>query len=353
MGAMQSEVVIVTSSGIASKVYSDAFAGHRYKINSPLEFDGRRIAPGTSVLVDIRLDRHEDLSLIKVKIAAARHLGDVVLVVDKNELPSEAQLALRPAKIVRKPFVPATLRQHVFGVDQPSNHRGTDSETSIANAAASLENTFEGLMSSRRVDEAALNMAGDELVWAIANDGIERFMKMVREHHAGTYQHCLLVTGIVASFAGELGFSTTDRRSMAVTGLVHDVGKAKIPPEILDKPGRLSEDEFRIMKYHSRYGYHYLQKHSDLPDAILQATRSHHEYLDGSGYPDRLQGQDIGDVTRILTVADIFGALMEARAYKLPMSNVEAYAVLRDMAEMGKLEPGLVRAFEPIARVIC
>src|SRR5450759_928337 len=106
---------------------------------------------------------------------------------------------------------------------------------------------------------------------------------------------------------------------MAAT--LHDIGKARIPLSILDKPGRLDPGEEDIMRRHPVIGYDLLKDISGISPEILDGVRHHHEYLDGSGYPDALMAPEISDPLRLLTISDIFAALIESRPYRPAMSR--------------------------------
>ncbi len=132
---------------------------------------------------------------------------------------------------------------------------------------------------------------------------------------------------------------------MAAT--LHDIGKARIPLAILDKPGKLDPTEEATMRLHPVYGYEALKETDGIVPEVLDAIRHHHEYLDGTGYPDHLPAEQIPDIVRLLTVADIFAALIEARPYRPSMARAKAYDIVCEME--GKLEPALVRAFQHVA----
>jgi len=129
--------------------------------------------------------------------------------------------------------------------------------------------------------------------------------------------------------------------------MFHDIGKAKIPLAVLDKPGRLDDDERALIETHPATGYDALKGNADISPEILDAVRHHHEYLDGSGYPDGLCSESITDVVRMLTISDIFAALIEERHYKPAMPRDRAYEILKSMH--GKLEMPLVAAFREVA----
>lgn len=177
--------------------------------------------------------------------------------------------------------------------------------------------------------------------------GIGAWLRAVRGHHSPTFKHCLLVAGYAAAFAQALRFSRGDRNLLLIAGLVHDVGKSEIPLAILDKPGPLDMAEMALMRTHASRGYHLLSRSTEIGPDILDVVLHHHEYLDGSGYPDRLSGDEIGDLTRLTTIADIFSALLEPRSYKGPMPAEEAWRRMRDMGN--KLDQPLVEAFRPVA----
>jgi HD-GYP domain-containing protein (c-di-GMP phosphodiesterase class II) len=142
-------------------------------------------------------------------------------------------------------------------------------------------------------------------------------------------------------------FSDADLMRLGLAATLHDVGKARIPLAILDKPGRLDQSEQEIMNRHPVIGYELLKPVADMSPEILDGVRHHHEYLDGSGYPDGLTASQISDLVRLLTISDIFAALVERRPYRSPMSRQDAYKVLCDMG--GKLEAPLVNAFRRVA----
>src|SRR5262249_42521070 len=142
------------------------------------------------------------------------------------------------------------------------------------------------------------------------------------------------------------GMRRSDVLTLTTAGLLHDVGKAEVPLAILDKPGKLTDEEFAVMKEHPVIGYEYARFQGSLCTDVLKAIRHHHEYLDGSGYPDALLGQGIDDLTRIMTICDVYGALVERRAYKAPKTPGEAIDILTAMAKQGKLESEVVSALD-------
>ena len=181
---------------------------------------------------------------------------------------------------------------------------------------------------------------------ALRETDVRAWLEVVWQFDDVTHQHCLLVAGLAAGFAQHLGMARADCERLTEAALLHDVGKSRIPLTILNKPGPLSDAERAIVQTHPVIGYDMLQGHG-YPDELLAVVRSHHELLDGSGYPDKLYSRAIPDLVRLVTICDIFGALIERRTYKNPMEPGRAFGILTSME--GKLDRDLVRAFRSIA----
>jgi putative nucleotidyltransferase with HDIG domain len=216
-----------------------------------------------------------------------------------------------------------------------------------AAGATAINSLFSATLTGQSIDVGRVNDAGSSIADSIAEDGLSSWLGTVRRHHEGTYQHCLLVTGIAVDFGLSLGMGKREIERLYSAAMFHDIGKAQIPLAILDKRGSLDPGERALIETHPAAGYEFLKGNGAISDEILDAVRHHHEYLDGSGYPDALCATSISDLVRILTIADIFSALIEQRAYRQTMPRQEAYEVIRSM--QGKLERPLVAAFRDVA----
>jgi HD-GYP domain-containing protein (c-di-GMP phosphodiesterase class II) len=210
-----------------------------------------------------------------------------------------------------------------------------------------LERIFALSCDRRPLDTSTIEAQSSQIIESLAESGIGSWIAGVREHHDSTYQHCLLVTGTAIAFGQQLGFSKHDLRRIAVGSLLHDAGKARIPLDILDKPSGLSAEEFGMMTRHPEFGVEMLAGQSTISEEHLSIVLLHHEYLDGTGYPQGLTAERIPDIIRLVTIADVFSALIENRAYRSPMGGSEAYATLLSME--GKLDLDIVRAIKPTA----
>ena len=214
---------------------------------------------------------------------------------------------------------------------------------SALSAGKAIAGLFQGLAGDRPIDSHMITHSSQEVLADVSAIGGERWLDTVREHHEGTFQHCLLVAGVAATYATRNGLNPYIAASLVNAALLHDVGKASIPQQILDKPGKLTESEFAVIKRHPRLGYDYLKSHAELPEAVLDAVLHHHEALDGSGYPDGLTADRIAPLTRILTVCDVFAANVEQRSYKSAQPASSAVMALVDMALRSRVDYEAVR----------
>jgi len=135
-----------------------------------------------------------------------------------------------------------------------------------------------------------------------------------------------------------------EQHQAATAGLLHDIGKVGVPNEILNKPGRLTEDEFKAVRNHPRNGYELLARGGEFDDVALDVCLHHHERIDGRGYPDRLKGDEITLFAKMGAICDIYDAISSNRPYKSAWTPFES---LRQMASWGKghLDHEIFRAF--------
>jgi len=132
---------------------------------------------------------------------------------------------------------------------------------------------------------------------------------------AATYRHCERTGFYAVAIARELGLRASEVESVQLGARLHDIGKVRIPSAILHKEGRLSPAEYAVVKMHPIWGLEMLDS-LDCPSAIRAIVRSHHEKWDGSGYPDRLRGEEIPLAAAIIGIADVYDALTTCRCYR-------------------------------------
>jgi putative nucleotidyltransferase with HDIG domain len=313
---------------------------------------GDRAASGTGgvLMVDADLREMVRVEQIKQTLSELHAVTEKLFIVQQHLHHMVAQaFALGATSVVRSAHeigpklaqIEATAKAAVNG-----SRVATSQTVDCAQAFASM---FSAIKHGKAINLSEAESVTSHIIANIDRNGLSAWLDDVRRYHQGTFQHCLLVTGLAAGFALEAGFVDIDVKRLGIAATLHDIGKARIPLSILDKAGRLDPDEDEIMKRHPAIGYELLKDIPGINPDILDGVRHHHEYLDGSGYPDHLPAGQISDLVRLLTISDIFAALIESRPYRKPMSRQDAYKTLCDMG--GKLEVPLVKAFRNVALV--
>ena len=148
-----------------------------------------------------------------------------------------------------------------------------------------------------------------------------------------TYMHSVAVCALMVSLARQLGLDPKDVREAGMAGLMHDLGKAMMPMEVLNKPGKLTDDEFRIIKRHPVEGHRLLVEGKTASAIVLDVCLHHHEKVDGSGYPDRLTGDQISVFAKMGAICDVYDAITSNRPYKAGWDPAES---IRKMTEWSK-----------------
>lgn len=159
-----------------------------------------------------------------------------------------------------------------------------------------------------------------------------------------TYHHSLSVAILSIAIGSSLGLSHDELRKLGFAAIMHDIGKMEIPIEIINKPGRLSHEEFEIIKRHANYSKEYLIQNNVNDSDIYESVVCHHEKLNGEGYPYGLMENEIPYYSKIIAVADVYDALTSLRSYRVPMVPLEVTE--RIMAGTGEsFDIGVVQAF--------
>jgi HD-GYP domain-containing protein (c-di-GMP phosphodiesterase class II) len=188
----------------------------------------------------------------------------------------------------------------------------------------------------RDLDWDVISLDGDELL-----DLAKFFCRIVDFKSPFTASHSSGVATAAQALAGMAGFSLLDQRLMYISGYMHDIGKLCVPSEIIEKPSALSSEESAVMRHHSYYTNHILQR-VGVFDNIRTWSAYHHERLDGSGYPYHLKAIDLSEGARITAIADVFTAMMEDRPYRSGLQNQDGLREISEMAKKGLLDERLV-----------
>lgn len=171
-------------------------------------------------------------------------------------------------------------------------------------------------------------------------------METVRKHDAETYEHCIRVSQGARLLGRAAGLNELDQKMVEFAGLFHDVGKVGIPLSILNKPARLTPEEFTVMKEHPELSVQMLEplKHIEFYTRLIPAVRMHHEWFDGRGYPDGAKGDLIPLFARVVLIADTFDAITADRVYRKGRPAEVALKELQDYSGT-QFDPHLVKIY--------
>jgi putative two-component system response regulator len=202
-----------------------------------------------------------------------------------------------------------------------------------------LEVRVRNLVSSRRLTKE-LDSA-EEMLFSIA--------RAVEARDEGTGDHCDRLSLLAARLGERLGLDAETIKTLRRAGYLHDIGKIGIPDAVLLKPGRLTDEEWVVMRGHVEIGVGICSPLRTFRP-VLPIIRHHHERRDGTGYPDGLKGDEIPLLARVFQVVDVFDALTNDRPYRKALSSAEALAVMQGETARGWWDPSIVDVFAAMLR---
>ncbi|MFC0329039.1 HD domain-containing phosphohydrolase [Paenibacillus sepulcri] len=205
----------------------------------------------------------------------------------------------------------------------------------------------------RHFDEIPFAHVRNTMVPIIVDMSNHIYLKQVftyfGENDEYTYRHIIAVA-LIARLIGKVkGLGEEELLDLTIAGFLHDIGKAKVPEAIMNKPGKLTPEEFDEMKKHTLYGYELIRQTPGLAQRHALVALEHHEREDGSGYPHGIKGEQMDPFSKIVAVADVFHAMISKRVYK---KQVPFYQVLLEMSQnaYGLLDPETTLCF--LARIM-
>lgn len=174
----------------------------------------------------------------------------------------------------------------------------------------------------------SLRIVENLVEYIIESGDINKSLYDIKTYDNYTYVHCI-DTGIMATFLGEgMGFDLDELIELGKGAILHDIGKIKIPSKIINKKGKLTEEEFLEIKNHPIYGKEILVKNMYISDVVIDAVEQHHEKIDGSGYPYGLKGNQISKFGKVVCICDVYDAVSNDRSYRKKFSPNEAYELI-------------------------
>lgn len=159
------------------------------------------------------------------------------------------------------------------------------------------------------------------------------WMSKMREENEYTSDHCLNVCVLSVAFGRHLGLSEEELQSIGLCGLLHDVGKMRVPADVLNKPGALTDKEMRMMKAHSVHGRNLLMSTPNIFPGTIDVAYSHHERIDGKGYPRKIDGSSISRFSRIVAIVDAYDAMISTRCYSQAKTSTDALKIIYEQRD--------------------
>lgn len=219
------------------------------------------------------------------------------------------------------------------------------SEETKQKAIANIKDVFHQLIFKDTVDlkkiTQSVNEITDEL---LANPRLIVSLSDIRTHDNYTFGHCANVCALSVLTGISLGLNQLQLKELGIGAILHDVGKVKIKKELLNKPGKLTENEFELIKEHSICGFDLMRKIEGISALAAHVPFQHHEKLDGSGYPRGLKGSEIHLYAKIVAVADVYDALVADRIYRPAFSAHEAAEMIAHGANI-YFDPQVTKCF--------
>ncbi|WP_374393333.1 HD-GYP domain-containing protein [Aeromonas media] len=185
------------------------------------------------------------------------------------------------------------------------------------------------LKAGEPIDITPLAAVAEEMVDTMFTHGDAMLcLARIRAKDAYLMEHSMNVAILLANFGRYLGLDRSVLKELTLGGLLHDVGKIMTPDEVLNKPGKLTDEEFGVMRQHVVHSYDILSNTAGITPTMLEVAANHHERLDGTGYPQRLKGDQLSLYTRMSGIVDVYDAVTADRVYKQGMQPTQAFRIL-------------------------
>jgi putative nucleotidyltransferase with HDIG domain len=252
------------------------------------------------------------------------------VVIEETEA-SKAAVAKAAAARPAAPTAPVTTITSRSG-PEPTGLKKEMKEVIQAQTAArtNITRVMEDVRMGKSLDTKDTKAAVTQMVSAITvNPNSMLWLANLRQKHERTAGHCLNTSILCIAFGKHIGLSDVDLNLLGQGAMLHDIGKVRIPPAILDKPGSFTEEERQLVRRHPLDGEAVLKLTRQLPDKVMEIVRSHHERLDGKGYPDGLAGDAVPLGAKIVGIVDTYDSLTSDSPYRPASTAADALRVLR------------------------
>ena len=216
----------------------------------------------------------------------------------------------------------------------------------VSQARGAMKTMFEDMRMGKAVDAVHCLPLVEEINASVArNPGAIVSLARLKTSDDYTYMHCVAVCALMVALGRQLNLSDGDVREAGLAGLVHDLGKSAMPMDVLNKPGKLTADEFAIIRRHPEEGHRMLLEAKGVGEVPLDVCLHHHEKISGHGYPHRLKGDDISVFARMGAVCDVYDAITSNRPYKAGWDPSESVQRMAQWTREGQFDERIFQAF--------
>lgn len=217
--------------------------------------------------------------------------------------------------------------------------------TTFAEATRIIRHLMEDIRLGRQIELAATRLSVEKITASVMrNSNAMMTMRRLKNLDDYTFLHSVSVCAMLVSFAKVVEMGMGSIHDLALGGLLHDVGKMRVASAVLNKPGRLSEEEFRHMKSHVVLGSDLIRQLPGIPALVMEPVELHHERFDGSGYPKGLKGDEISPAGRMSGIVDVYDAITSDRIYRKAMSPAAAIQKLFEWSKF-HFDPAMMQLF--------
>ena len=237
---------------------------------------------------------------------------------------------------------------------EPAYHTSFSDEHNVVTPAferarSHVKDIFRGLRLSQEIDVSVAQSTVDDCVESVLrNPDALMWLSRIRSESEYTAEHSLNVCVLAVTFGRHLGMSPVELKNLGICALLHDVGKMRVPEEILNKPDPFTDRELSLMRSHTVHGRNLLMSTPNLFEGAIDVAYSHHERLDGKGYPRKISAEKITRYTRIVSIVDAYDAMTADRCYSNAMSSTDALRIIYNLRGTQFDEDLVIRFIESV-----
>jgi HD-GYP domain-containing protein (c-di-GMP phosphodiesterase class II) len=303
------------------------------------DLEGKKILEYDLYTENGRLIFHQGIELTPGKILQLSY----VKIFRKEEEQPVVQVR---EKVVEKPAVP---EQSMVGttdiLPEPPDWDSVMDQEVRKEMLTCTRSFLKDIECGKSPDVAVCELMRDKLVEEVA-DKVEQvdYLGQLRMFDEYTYSHNVNVSALSVALGMKLNLKQNQIKDLALATLLHDIGKMRIPKEVLNKPGKLTDKEFQIMKLHAPLGYKVIKDELKLPSVIYRVALEHQERFSGTGYPKGIKGDEISLYAQICAIADVYDALCSKRVYKPSRTSKESIKIMLSEGS-ASFNPGLLYKF--------